>query len=81
MEVVMRQYTVININEIKPKDYPSLGIALMVMKNHNWECRSIIDGKLHMTRFIEEGTAVTDGTAEEIFNKSFEGSFPFKKKH
>ena len=46
----MRQYRVIDINGIKPEEYASFGIALMVMRMHNWECRSIIDGKLRMMK-------------------------------
>ena len=40
----------------------------MVLRMHNWECRSIINGKLRMTRLIEE-----DNLAAEPFNEFFEG--------
>ena len=50
----MRQYRTININNIKPEDYASFGIALMVLRMHNWECKSIINGQLRMTRSIED---------------------------
>lgn len=50
----MRQYRSININNIKPEEYASFGIALMVLRMHNWECRSIINGQLKMTRSIED---------------------------
>ena len=64
----MRQHRVININNIKPEDYASFGIALMVLRMHNWECRSIINGKLRMTRLIEE-----DNLAAEPDDAFFEG--------
>jgi hypothetical protein len=64
----MRQHRVININNIKPEDYASFGIALMVLRMHNWECRSIINGKLRMTRLIEE-----DDLAAEPDDAFFEG--------
>ena len=50
----MRQYRVIDINDIKAEEYASFGIALIVMLMHNWECRSIIDGKLKMTRLVDD---------------------------
>ena len=67
----MRQYRVININNVKPEDYASFGIALMVLRMHNWVCISIIDGKLRMTRLIEEDDLATepdDGFFEGIDN-------------
>jgi|TARA_Y100000389_G_scaffold157404_1_gene158514 hypothetical protein len=49
----MKQIRSININNIKPENYASFGIALMVLRMHNWECKSIINGQLRMTRSIE----------------------------
>tara|TARA_B100000965_G_C19566996_1_gene747285 strand:+ start:231 stop:485 length:255 start_codon:yes stop_codon:yes gene_type:complete len=69
----MRQYRVININEIKPEDYASFGIALMVMKMHNWECRSIIDGKLRLTRFVEGSDDFYDFASD--YKRDFEEDF------
>ena len=68
----MRQYRVIDINGIKPEEYASFGIALMVMRMHNWECRSIIDGKLRMTRLIEgDDLAIDDEEVFEGINHTF----------
>ena len=64
----MKQIRVININNIKPEDYASFGIALMVLRMHNWECKSIISGKLRMTRSIEE-----DDLAAEPDDAFFDG--------
>ena len=64
----MRQYRTININNIKPEEYASFGIALMVLRMHNWECRSIINGQLKMTRSIED-----DDLAAEPDDAFFEG--------
>lgn len=50
----MKQLRSININNIKPENYASFGIALMVLRMHNWECKSIINGQLRMTRSIED---------------------------
>ena len=50
----MKRLRSININNIKPENYASFGIALMVLRMHNWECKSIINGQLRMTRSIED---------------------------
>ena len=64
----MRQYKVIDINDIKPEKYASFGIALMVMRMHSWECRSIIDGKLKMTRLTEDETDDSFKNDNNTFN-------------
>ena len=53
----MRQYRIEDINNIKPEEYASFGIALMILQIHNWECRSIINGKLKFTRKVEDEIA------------------------
>ena len=64
----MIQHRSININNIKPENYASFGIALMVLRMHNWECKSIISGKLRMTRSIEK-----DDLADEPDDAFFDG--------
>jgi len=62
----MRQYRVIDINDIKTEEYASFGIALMVMRMHNWECRSIIDRKLKMTRLVDDKD--TENGSDDYYN-------------
>ena len=63
----MRQFRTININETDPKNYASFGIALMVMRMHNWECTSIINGKLKFTRLASEKIVQKDGS-DDYYN-------------
>ena len=69
----MRQHRVININNIKPEDYASFGIALMVMRMHNWECRNITNGKLKMTRLIVENDLVAE--PDDTFFEGIDNTF------
>ena len=69
----MRQHRVININNIKPEDYASFGIALMVMQMHNWECRNITNGKLKMTRLIVENDLVAE--PDDTFFEGIDNTF------
>ncbi len=78
----MREYRILNINDFKPEEYAAFGIALLIMRNHNWECRSIINGKLHLTRTVEDDYFPID------YKRNFEEAFdfaakanPFKKKN
>ena len=91
----MREYRILNINDFKPEEYAAFGIALLIMRNHNWECRSIINGKLHLTRFVKQSDDYYDfGEKDDYFpidyKMSFEEDFgletigaikPFKKKN
>jgi hypothetical protein len=60
-----RQFRVIDINNIKPEDYSSFGLALMTLRLHDWKCSSIIDGRFNMTRLVEEDNF--DSEADELF--------------
>ena len=63
-----RQFRVIDINNIKPEDYSSFGLALMTLRLHDWKCSSIIDGRFNMTRLVEEEDNF-DSDADELFEE------------
>ena len=68
-----RQFRVIDINNIKPEDYSSFGLALMTLRLHDWKCSSIIDGRFNMTRLVEEDNF--DSEADELFEEGSVNTF------
>tara|TARA_A100001015_G_scaffold309409_1_gene408826 strand:+ start:889 stop:1128 length:240 start_codon:yes stop_codon:yes gene_type:complete len=77
----MIQNKIIDINDIKPEQYASFGIALMVMRMHGWMCESINNGKLEMSRSVaDEFAADYDDNFEEDFEQAFDSAVgSFKK--
>ena len=61
----MREYKKISINDINPKDYVYFAIALMTLRIHNWECSSITNGELKVSRFVEGSDDFYDFASEE----------------